>query len=70
MMVKQVTEPANIAPLLYSVPAACARLGGVGRSWLYEQMKAGRVRVRKLGRRTMLLAEDVDRLAFGEEDAA
>ena len=69
-MTNDVTEVGNIAPLLYSVPAACARLGGVGRSWLYEQIKAKRVRVRKLGRRTMLLAEDVDRLAMGEEGAA
>jgi len=55
-------EPAA-SPLLYSVPVACARLGGVSRSWLYLQTKAGRIQTRKMGRRTMLVAADVDRLA-------
>lgn len=31
---------------------------GVGRSLVYEEMKAGRLRARKAGGRTLVLAED------------
>lgn len=35
-----------------------ARLSGVGRSFIYEQIKAGLLPVRKAGRRTLILRQD------------
>lgn len=55
-------ERADSSPRLYSVPDACAALGGMGRSWLYEQIKAGRIRAVKLGARTLVPAGEIDRL--------
>lgn len=44
--------------LSYSV-AEAVEASGVGRSFLYEQIKSGRLKARKLGRRTLILAEDM-----------
>ncbi|MGV7030676.1 helix-turn-helix domain-containing protein [Methylobacterium symbioticum] len=44
--------------LSYSVAEAVGA-SGVGRSFLYEQIKSGRLKARKLGRRTLILAEDL-----------
>lgn len=41
------------SPLLHSIDGACARLS-MGRSWLYAEIKAGRIRVAKIGRRTLI----------------
>jgi hypothetical protein len=49
--------------LLYSVDDARRALGGMGRSWLYEQIKSGRLRTVKLGARTMIPASEIQRLA-------
>jgi excisionase family DNA binding protein len=43
--------------LAYSI-AEFAHLSGLGRSFLYEQIKAGTLPVRKAGRRTLILQED------------
>lgn len=43
--------------LAHSV-AEFAQLSGLGRSFLYEQIKAGALPVRKAGRRTLILHED------------
>lgn len=51
-----------VTPLLYSVNDSCAALGGIGRTWFYEQIKAGRIRTVKLGARTMVPASEIDRL--------
>lgn len=57
------TEPqVQAAPLLYSINGACSALGGMGRTWLYEQIKAGRVRTVKLGARTMIPAAEIEAL--------
>ncbi len=48
-------------PLLITVPAAC-RLGGFGRTVAYELIRSGRLDARKLGRRTLITAESLDRL--------
>ena len=39
--------------LAYSVAEACAVLG-LGRTRLYEEIKAGRIPVKKIGRRTLI----------------
>jgi excisionase family DNA binding protein len=46
--------------LTYSV-ADAAKASGIGRTVLYEEIKAGRLQARKLGRRTLILAEDLQR---------
>ena len=38
--------------------AEFAQLSGLGRSFLYEQIAAGRLPVRKAGRRTLILHEE------------
>lgn len=46
--------------LAYSV-AEAVRLSGICRTVVYEEIKAGRLRARKLGRRTLILSEDMQR---------
>lgn len=43
--------------LAYSIPELC-RLLGIGRSTLYIEHKAGRIRLRKVGKRTIGTHED------------
>jgi excisionase family DNA binding protein len=42
--------------MAYSVDAA-AKASHIGRTKLYEEIKAGRLKVRKFGRRTLITAE-------------
>jgi excisionase family DNA binding protein len=43
--------------LAYSVPEFCQAVG-IGRSRAYEEIKAGRLRVTKAGRRTLIAVEE------------
>lgn len=54
-------SPAPAESNLCSVNEACAKLGGMGRTWLYAQIKAGRIRPVKLGSRTMIPAREIER---------
>ncbi len=45
--------------LAYSIPDACAQVG-VKRSTIYVEIKQGRLRVVKCGRRTLVLRADLD----------
>lgn len=49
-------------PLLHSIDGACQRLS-MGRSWLYAEISSGRIRVAKLGRRTLIPDEELRRVA-------
>lgn len=49
--------PAQIRKLAYSI-AQLTELSGVGRSFLYEEIKAGRLVVTKAGRRSLVLYDD------------
>jgi len=50
-----------VAPLLHSIPEAQAMLGGVSRSTLYVEIQAGRIAVVKLGRRTYIAHDELER---------
>lgn len=47
-------------PLTYSIEEA-RKVTGTGRTVLYEEIEAGRLRAVKRGRRTLILAEDLRR---------
>ncbi len=47
-------QPAPLAYPIADLPAVV----GVGRSFLYEQIKAGKLKATKVGRRTAVLDED------------
>ena len=47
--------------LAHQVPAACDRLG-IGRTMLYELIKNGRIKVIKIGRRTLVPESELQRL--------
>jgi hypothetical protein len=42
-----------------SVPSFCESVG-IGRTRFYQEVKTGRLRVRKVGRRTIVTADDAD----------
>jgi excisionase family DNA binding protein len=46
------------SPIAYSIPEACAA-ASIGRSALYEEIKSGRLRAVKSGRRTIVTADDL-----------
>ena len=58
MNTKQNVEPTP-ARRAFSIPEACQRVG-IGRTRLYGEIKEGRLRVRKCGRRSIIRAEDLD----------
>ena len=45
-------------PLAVSIPEA-ARLGGVGRSTIYSEISKGNLKIRKVGRRTIVAMDDL-----------
>ena len=47
-----------MSPLGLTVPEA-AKVAGVGRSTVYEELASGRLKARKLGRRTIILEADL-----------
>lgn len=58
-------------PLLYSTTETRRLLGGVGNTWLHAQFNAGRLRRVKLGTRTFVPQEDIERLiAESTQDGA
>lgn len=59
---------ANGAPLANQVPQACARLG-IGRTALYELLKAGELRYFKVGARTLIPESELQRFIAMRMDA-
>lgn len=48
-------------PMLHSIDGACKRLS-IGRSWIYAEIAAGRIKVAKLGRRTLIPDSELRRI--------
>lgn len=46
------------APLAYDIPGA-SKESKVGRSKIFEEISAGRLKARKVGRRTIILRDDL-----------
>lgn len=59
---------AAAAPLLHSLPDAAARLGGIGRSTLYELIAAGAIRTVKIGRRAFVSERELARYVAALEE--
>jgi excisionase family DNA binding protein len=53
--------------LAYGIPDAC-RVSGLGRSMLYVEIAAGRLRAVKCGSRTLILRSDLERFLGGLPD--
>jgi excisionase family DNA binding protein len=47
-------------PLAHTIAEACTR-SGIGRTAIYELINTGQLPARKRGRRTLILAEDLQR---------
>ena len=61
---------AHNEPLVNQIPVACSRLG-IGRSLLYELIKAGRIKAIKIGNRTLIPESELRRLVAEQlEEAA
>ena len=46
--------------LAYSIDEFCEK-AGIGRSFVYQEIRAGRLKARKAGRRTLILRDDGER---------
>jgi len=67
---RQRREHVAVAPLVHTIPAACARLGGISRSTIYNMIKAGRVRTIEIGGRTMVTDVECQRVVAAAQAAA
>jgi hypothetical protein len=62
-MAADLIKPSDVAPPVLEVPRAfsievfCQRFG-IGRTSVYQEIKLGRLRARKIGRRTVILEDD------------
>ena len=55
-------------PKLYSIKTAAEQLGGLSVWTLYGWVKAGRIKVTKIGRRTMIRESELARLIRGTKN--
>lgn len=55
---------------LHSVPEALSLLGSMGRTWFYSEVGAGRIRVVKLGKRTLVPDSEIQRIIEDAESRA
>ena len=59
MAPKEISSWANPARLAHSIREVM-KITGLGRSFIYEEIKAGRLVVKKAGRRTLIFVADLD----------
>ena len=64
MFMKAASTTVSPAPAvyLYSINDACKALGGMGRTWLYAEIKRGAIRTVTLGSRRLVPASEIERL--------
>lgn len=53
-------ECTHVTPVAYSI-ADAVRVCGIGRTMLFAEIRAGRIKARKFGSRTLILADDLKR---------
>lgn len=58
-MTRQTNESCTIDRRAFTIPEAC-KICGIGRSSLYSEMKSGRLKASKVGRRTIIRSSDLD----------
>jgi len=56
--------------LLHSLPEGAELLGGIGRSTLFELIAAGHIEVVKIGRRTLISHDELERYVRSLRSAA
>ncbi|WP_264050423.1 helix-turn-helix domain-containing protein [Methylobacterium flocculans] len=54
----QATHSPDETPLAFGIVQA-AQVAGIGRSTVFEEINAGRLKARKAGRRTLILRDDL-----------
>lgn len=59
------TANSNLEPLAYSINEAC-RVSSLGRTRLYQLIAEGRLKVRKIGKRTLIPAASLRALIEGQ----
>lgn len=58
-------SPNALQPLAYSIEEA-VRVSSIGRTRLYQLINEGKLKSRKIGKRTLILAESLRDLIYGE----
>lgn len=59
---RQVARQPDLKPITVTVPTALA-ITGLGRTKFYELVKAGRIRTVSIGRRTLVIFSDLEKMA-------
>ncbi len=60
--------PPPVTPLAYTITNVC-RISGCGRTKVYEEIAAGRLKVTRIGRRTLIRHAELERWLSEAEDA-
>ena len=60
-MIESEAEVKTIPPLLHSIRAACEVLGGVGRTTLYREIEAGRIKTVHIAGRAFIAQAELER---------
>ena len=55
----RISTPTSGAQRAFSIEQFCRRFG-IGRTKVYEELKLGRLRARKIGRRTIIAEDDAE----------
>jgi excisionase family DNA binding protein len=58
-MAANLSDIPTAAPRAFSIAQFCRRFG-VGRTSVYQELKLGRLRARKIGRRTIITEDDAE----------
>jgi excisionase family DNA binding protein len=65
---KRTEEPGSVRPLTVRVREAC-RLTGIGRSKLYELIRAGEISIFKVGAMTLISTAELERFLAAQKEA-